>query len=161
MTIKGYYYKVLDVADMQFRERFEQEGMQMLRHLEQVLLTGKIHGVVQQYPEINPDILKVQLALIRMKYSFQSSTEIVAVLQGMTPEVRGLFDQVETVARLLLVVPVSSAESERSFSSLRRLKTCLRSTMTQTRLNSVAVCHVHKDNLNRVNRKKIAEQFVS
>ncbi len=31
------------------RERFEQEGMQMLRHLEQVLLTGKIHGAVQQY----------------------------------------------------------------------------------------------------------------
>ncbi len=41
------FYKVLDVADMQFRERFEQEGMQMLRHLDQVLLTGKIHGVVQ------------------------------------------------------------------------------------------------------------------
>ncbi len=34
-------------------------------------------------------------------------------------------------------------------------------TMTQTRLNSVAVCHVHKDKLDRVNRKKIAEQFVS
>ncbi len=68
------FYKVLDVANMQFRERFEQEGMQTLRHLEQVLLTGKIHGVVQQYPEINPDILKVQLALFRMKYSFQSST---------------------------------------------------------------------------------------
>ncbi len=32
------FYKVLDVADMQFRERFEQEGMQ---------ITGKIHGVVQ------------------------------------------------------------------------------------------------------------------
>ncbi len=156
------FYKVLDVADMQFRERFEQEGMQMLRHLEQVILTGKIHGVVQQYPEINPDILKVQLALFRRKYSLQSSTEIVAVLQGMTPEVRGLFDQVETVARLLLVVPfLPSAESERSFSSLRRLKTWLRSTMTQTHLNSVAVCHVHKDKLDRVNRIKIAEQFVS
>ncbi len=96
-----------------------------------------------------------------MKYNFQSSTEIVAVLQGMNPEVRGLFDQVETVARLLLVVPVSSSESERSFSSLQRLKTWLRSTMTQTRLNSVAVCYVHKDKLDRVNRKKIAEQFVS
>lgn len=86
--------------------------------------------------------LKVQLALFRMKYSFQSSAEIVAVFQGMTPEVCGLFDQVETVTRLLLVVPVSSAESERSFSSLRRLKTWLRSTMTQTRLNSVAVYSV-------------------
>ncbi len=67
---------------MQFRERFEQEGMQMLRHLEQVLLTGKIHGVVQQYPEINPDILKVQLALFRMKYNFQSSTELLLFFKG-------------------------------------------------------------------------------
>ena len=49
------FYRVLDVVDMQFRERFEQEGMQMLRHLGQVLLTEEIHGVVQQYPEINPD----------------------------------------------------------------------------------------------------------
>lgn len=62
MSPSDYYrtefYKVLDVADKQFIERFEQEGMQMLRHLEQVLLTGKMHVVVQQYPEINPDILK-------------------------------------------------------------------------------------------------------
>lgn len=132
------FYRVLDVVDMQFRERFEQEGTQMLRHLEQVLLTGEIHGVVQQYPEINPDILKVQLALFSMNYSFQSSTDIVAVLQGMTPEVCCLFDRVKTVAQLLLLMPVSSAESERSFSSVRRLKTW-----------------------RRVNRKKIAEQFVS
>lgn len=132
------FYRVLDVVDMQFRERFEQEGMQMLRHLEQFLLTGEIHGVVQQYPEINPDILKVQLALFSMNYSFQSSTDIVAVLQGMTPEVRCLFDRVKTVAQLLLLMPVSSAESERSFSSVRRLKTW-----------------------RRVNRKKVAEQFVS
>uniref|UniRef100_A0A1A8JY72 HAT C-terminal dimerisation domain-containing protein n=1 Tax=Nothobranchius kuhntae TaxID=321403 RepID=A0A1A8JY72_NOTKU len=145
---------------MQFSERFEQEGMQMLRHLEQVLLTGQMHTVIHQYQEISPDILKVQLALFRTKYSVQTSTDVVAVLQGMFPEVRGLFDQIETVARLL-VVPVSSAEPERSFSSLRRLKTRLRSNMTQIRLNSVGVCHVHKDKLDRLNRKKIAEQFVS
>ena len=36
--------------------------------------------------------------------------------------------------RLLLVVPASSAEAERSFSALRRLKTWLRSSMLQTRL---------------------------
>uniref|UniRef100_A0A1A8D4B0 HAT C-terminal dimerisation domain-containing protein n=1 Tax=Nothobranchius kadleci TaxID=1051664 RepID=A0A1A8D4B0_NOTKA len=89
-----------------------------------------------------------------------NTTGLSSFLQGMFPEVRGLFDQIETVARLL-VVPVSSAEPERSFSSLRRLKTWLCSTMTQIRLNSVGVCHVHKDKLDRLNRKKIAEQFVS
>lgn len=155
------FHKVVDVVDMQFRERSEQEGMQTFRHLEQVLLTGQRHGVVQQYPKINPGILKVQLALFKMKYSFQSSTDTVTVLQGTTPEVCGLCDQMETVAQLLLVVSVSSAESERSFSSLRRLKTWLRSTMTQTCLNSVAVCHVHKDKQDGVTGGKIAEQFVS
>jgi hAT family C-terminal dimerisation region len=46
---------------------------------------------------------------------------------------------------LLLLCPASSIEAERSFSSLRRLKTWLLSTMTQERLNSVAVCHIHQD----------------
>lgn len=31
----------------------------------------------------------------------------------------------------------------------------------ETRLNSVAVCHVHKDKLDRVNRTKLAEHFIS
>ena len=33
--------------------------------------------------------------------------------------------------------------TELSFSSLRRFKTLLRTTMTQQRLNAVAVCHAH------------------
>ena len=52
------------------------------------------------------------------------------------------------VRLLLLAVPASSVEAERSFSALRRLKTWLRSSMSQTRLNNVAMCHVHQEKLN-------------
>jgi len=45
--------------------------------------------------------------------------------------VRSMFDQVEQLVRLLLTIPCSSAEAERSFSSLRRLKTYLRNSMGQ------------------------------
>ena len=38
-------------------------------------------------------------------------------------------------------------EAERSFSGLRRLKTWLRSTMMQKRLNGIAVCHIHQERL--------------
>ena len=48
-----------------------------------------------------------------------------------------------------MVAPVSSAEAECSFSALRRLKTWLRSTMTQKGLNGIAVCHVHQDLLGK------------
>ena len=43
---------------------------------------------------------------------------------------------------LLLVLPVSSCEDERIFSSLRRLKKYLCSTMTQRRINSITFLHV-------------------
>ena len=44
----------------------------------------------------------------------------------------------------LLTYPVSSLTAERSFSSTERLKTPLRSTMSDERLNYLAVLHIHK-----------------
>ena len=60
-------------------------------------------------------------------------------------EVRRLFPETIKLANLLTVIPASSATAERSFSCLRRLKTWLRSTMSQSRLNSIAILHAHRD----------------
>lgn len=103
----------------------------------------------------------MQLAMFKSKYDFHSSSEAATILQGMLPEVRDLFEQVEILVRLLLTVPASSAEAKRSFSGLQRLKTCLRSKMTQSRLSSVTVCHIHKDKLDNLNRRLIAQQFIA
>ena len=51
------------------------------------------------------------------------------------------------------------SECERSFSCLRRLKTWLRSTQSQKRLNHVVVCHVHKDELDSVDNLKLMAEF--
>ena len=88
------------------------------------------------------------------------TADAVRALSEVPPEVRGLFVQVETLVRLLMVVPISSAEAERSFSALRRLKTWLRSTMSQKRLNAIAVCHIQNDRLEKLDRKDIAQQFI-
>nr|XP_005755119.1 PREDICTED: zinc finger MYM-type protein 1-like [Pundamilia nyererei] len=56
----------------------------------------------------------------------------------LTGEVDGIIDRYPEINRQSKVIPVSSAEAERSFSALRRLKTWLRSTMTQMRLNNAA-----------------------
>lgn len=82
--------------------------------------------------------------MIKRKYNVKTTADVVQILKHMVPEVRGLFTEVETLVRLLMVVPVSSVEAERSFSGLCRLKTWLRSSMGQKRLNGAAVCHVHK-----------------
>ena len=79
----------------------------------------------------------------------------------MAPELRGEYSEVEKLVRLLLVSSASSAEVERSFSALRRLKTWLRSTMTQLRLNSLAVCRVLRELLDLVDVNVLIEQLVS
>jgi len=46
---------------------------------------------------------------------------------------------------MLCTLPVSVATAERSFSTLRRLKTWTRCTMEEERLSGLALMHVHKD----------------
>ena len=63
--------------------------------------------------------------------------------------------------KLLLVMPATNATSERSFSALRRVKTYLRSTMTQMRLNNLMILHVHKDKTDALDLTSIGKEFVA
>lgn len=56
-----------------------------------------------------------------------------------------LYPNVRKILEVLCVLPVTSAEPERSFSTLRRLKTWLRSTTSEDRLNGLAVLNIHRD----------------
>ena len=51
--------------------------------------------------------------------------------------------------------------SERSASALRRLKTYLRTTVSQERLNHFMILHVHKEMNDKLNMGDIGNQFVS
>ena len=58
-------------------------------------------------------------------------------------------------------MPSTNATSERSFSTLRRVKTYLRSTMGQERLNHLMILNVHKDHTDSIDIVDIAKQFIS
>ena len=101
--------------------------------MENVLLTGKCRETktnLSMYKEIKWADLEIHIELFRRKRPIKSLVEAVAILKDMVPELRGDYNEVNKLVRLLLVSPASSAEVERSFSALRRLKTWLRSTMT-------------------------------
>ena len=56
-----------------------------------------------------------------------------------------LYSLVNSLLRILLTLPVSVASAERSFSSLRRLKTWLRNQMGQERLTGLALLNAHRE----------------
>ena len=69
---------------------------------------------------------------------------------------RVLISEVIVLAKLILVSPATNAESEMMFSALRRLKTYLRSTMSDERLNYLMVLHVQKGKTDSIDHIKTA-----
>ena len=74
---------------------------------------------------------------------------------------KAMLPDVAAIVKIYYTLPVATATGERSFSPLRRLKTFLRSTMTQPRLNSAMLLHVHKDRCDRLDVMSMAKLFIS
>ena len=66
---------------------------------------------------------------------------LVETLDFADPE---LYPGIYVAVKTLLTYPVSTCVAERSFSSMKRLKTPLRNTMSEDRLSSLSVLHIHK-----------------
>ncbi|XP_057429853.1 uncharacterized protein LOC130722970 [Lotus japonicus] len=63
--------------------------------------------------------------------------------------------------RILLTIPVTVASAERSFSKLKLLKSYLRSTMLQERLNGLALIAIENNLLDKIQYEDLIENFAS
>ena len=72
-----------------------------------------------------------------------------------------IYSEIVILVELILVMPATNATSERSFSALRRIKTYLRTTMSQQRLNDLMILYVHRDSLDELDMDMIGEDFVA
>lgn len=71
-----------------------------------------------------------------------------------------ILSEICTLGKLVLVIPATNAVSERSFSVLKRIKTYLRSTTEEARLNQIIRFHVHKDLADGTDILEVANLFV-
>ena len=70
-----------------------------------------------------------------------------------------LLSQVALVTFVLLM-PATNAVSERSASAMRRIKSYLRTTMTQSRMNNIMVLHIHRHLTDAIDHTRILNEFV-
>ena len=71
------------------------------------------------------------------------------------------FPNASIAYRVLLTIPVTVASAERSFSKLKLLKSYLRSTMTQQRLNDLATIALESGLLEKIDYEHLIEDFIS
>ena len=95
------------------------------------------------------DGLEAEILRWQKKWENQALIErpctLLTSLKECNPD---FFPNVFILLQILSILPVSSCENERSFTTLTHLKSYLRSTMEQNRLASLAMISIHND-LNR------------
>ena len=168
---KRQYFEVLDLVDSTIERRFNQNDMKVASKREYTFLDGANRGLtLSALEDINlPDPidkarLVMELTLLRdytADRQFISVQELADFVTELNSQTRIMFKQVTHTIELCLSLPVSAASSERSFSALKRLKTWLRSTMTQKRLTHTSLMHVHQEILDSLDVARLMSTFVS
>ena len=86
--------------------------------------------------------------------------EVIDVLRELSP-LRTAFSVLVKSIQIALTIAVSTAHCERSFSALKRIKSYLRSTMTQKRLVELAILSIEKELSNNLSLDNVVNEFAS
>jgi hypothetical protein len=119
----------------------EEEFMQLYRNYSQSLHANNVmpHGTSGMNA-----LAQYRLWVAKWKIGFSSSTDSptdhIATLSFCDPNV---FPSIYALLTIASILPISTATVERSFSSLRLLKTYLRHRTTEDRLNALAMMYIY------------------
>lgn len=109
----------------------------------------EVNSLLMSYKNIfDPTQLKNELSVIYSDIQFHNKNiqECIKILKEF--ETSGLFKEVYQLFCLVLTIPSTSVSVERHFSCLKRIKTYLRNSMSESRLTSLATLSIEKELIN-------------
>ncbi len=113
---------------------------------------------------LNKAKFKTDLSLIYESPEFSVGSGAVPLYQFFIENnLQSTFTETVSLLKIIITTPMTTAESERCFSTLKRIKTFLRNTMTQDRLNALAMLSIEKKLVKDIPdfNTKVIEKFVN
>ena len=105
-----------------------------------------VKEIASNYTMLKEDKLKCELSVLYANDYFSGIFNISKLLKFINENgFDETFSEVSKLLEIVLATPISTADSERSFSTMKRIKTFLRNTMLQDKLNSLACLSIHKE----------------
>ena len=174
---RAKFIEFLDVLVEKLKHTFDKTNLGMIGNIEQLFLSvintegnkdSLISSVYTFYKNDLSSVEDLQFELQMLKRLVKSEkspvtsiTCFISMYKSLTKEVRDMLPNITRLVTILLVVGVSGASAERSFSVLRRLKTWLRSTMTQARMTQLSILAIEREKSGETECLKIARAFIS
>jgi hypothetical protein len=160
------FYEIIDITLASLGRRFQKNVIEHLSLIERFIIGKETphKDIVKFYgSDFDGDKLKLHRDMFldvakSRKVSIKNFEDVLKLMKN-DDALRQMLPEFNKILCIMLVIPVSSCTSERSFSALRRLKTYIRSTMGQIRLNDISILHVHRDE--EINLEIVANQFIN
>ena len=100
----------------------------------------ELEHAVAAYPMLEKYKLKSELAVLYSRDDFCKSEKIIDILNIINDNnLQSTFSETFKLLNILITTPMTTAEAERCFSTLKRIKTFLRCTMHNERLNALGM----------------------
>ncbi|KAL5515243.1 hypothetical protein EMCRGX_G000382 [Ephydatia muelleri] len=136
------YFEALDLVTTAINDRFNQPDYGVYAECEELLLSAMngnnteaiVVKVVEFFKhDFSVESLRLNLQTLAANYKGEKHnfSDILEYFRSLGPGVELMREALKLV-KLLLIIPVTNATSERSFSTLRRVKSYLRSSMKQS-----------------------------
>jgi hypothetical protein len=164
---------MLDHLITELDMRFDKETTSIIVECIQLMPSEMLNFVSEWQPDFS-NLLKLygddlpfsrgfatEIDMWKIKWTTMPSAEKAHELD--TPEKvlkhtdKDFFPNIHALLFIITTLPVTSCECERSISLLRQLKTALRSTMKEDRLNSLALLKCHRE-IN-IDPEEVVEEF--
>ena len=167
------YFEAIDLITGCIKNRFDQPGYRVYFELQNLLLkaaygkpySSELESVVKFYgTDLDDALLATHLQIFQKNFSADGEVSVSGLLEFFEKcpqHVLQLMSQVGLLVKLLLVMLATNASSERIFSAMRRIKSYLRSTMSQRRLNHLMLVHVHKGLTDQLSAVNVANDFIA
>ena len=171
---RSIYFESLDIISTSIKARFEQPSFKAFLKLESFLLKSINNDSIDEEvmvflkttysDDVNVDALQVEIAVLKamLKDSeINCFRDVFKSVKEKRESEKNLIPNTIKLIELLLANPATSCIPERSFSTARRLKTWLRSTMKNKRFNVLAILQIHKDLTDDIDLVGVGNEFVS
>lgn len=164
---------ILDKADVSLNERFKQlkffeETWGFLFKLKDLPIVSELEKLCQNLEtqlsddtdqDINGKELCVELQSVSSLFPKDVNTPLETLNFIRKNNLENTLPNVWIALRILLTIPITVASGERSFSKLKLIKTYLRSSMTQERLNSLALLSIENELISEVDISNKVKEF--
>ena len=160
------YYPILDSFLAEINRRFTNENVEVMKAIQacspdsdNFLEPNSLTPLIEAY-DLDESSIRMEGILAKRSLKDKEIRDISELICELYP-LKSAFPTLLKLLQIALTIVVTTSECERTFSALKRIKTYLRSTMTNERLSDLAVLSIERDISSNLVLDDVVDKFAA